>query len=141
MKNNTLLTKVILDDLMKMLQCKQNRICSFIGVTPNTLSANAKKPFSAIRKKKTGKRLLSLLYVVGELSKDKSLVPSTIIHVITSSRYRYENKHVNVVTGITLEFQNEFLLEIAKSVLADLRKHDVQREQPAPSLYEMACSA
>src|SRR5690349_4997288 len=77
-------TRKIVDELTMLLGVKDKAVASLLGVTATTLSMNMDKPFIVVRDNKLGKRLLSLLYVVETLAKDKSLSSKVMIHILTT---------------------------------------------------------
>ncbi len=129
---------------MDSLKCKKKMVASLLGVTPTTLSMNIEKPFSEVKTNKLGKRLLSLLYVVEALSKDQTLSPEVILHVLTIPRYKMADETMlDVVSAIHLgSIQNEFLIEIAEAAIKSLReKYQKDKTPSKKGLYSQAMSA
>ena len=86
--NSNLLTKDIVERIRSLLDIKDKTLASLLGVAAPTLSTNMNKSFGDIRTNKLGKRLLGLLYVVESLSKDKTLSPKVMLHILTKPRYQ-----------------------------------------------------
>jgi len=135
METQNILTRTILDGVTDNLKCKKNVVASLLGVTPTTLSMNSDKPFSEIKNNKLGKRLLSLLYVIEVLSKDQTLTPEMILHVLTIPRYKMADGTVlDVVSAIHRgSIQNEFLIEIADAAITGLREKYKNDKTPSRS--------
>ncbi|EQC45007.1 hypothetical protein M899_0567 [Bacteriovorax sp. BSW11_IV] len=139
-----LLTKTIVDNLADKLKCKKKVLSSYLGVTPTTLSMNIEKPFAEVKDNKFGKRLLSLLYVVDAIGKDLSLSPDVMRHILVMPKYRTkEGMFLDVVSAIHYgEFNDEFLVEVAKAALHSLREKFDRDNTPAKnSLYHQALDA
>ena len=136
-------TRKIVDELTTLLGVKDKAVASLLGVTPTTLSTNMDKPFTEVRDNKLGKRLLSLLYVVETLTKDKSLSPKVMLHILTTPRYKMGDRtFMDVVSAIHLgNYPNEFLMEIADKAITSLREKYMQNKAPArESIYYAAIS-
>ncbi len=133
METQIILTKNVLDRLMDTLDTKKKVISSLLGVTATTLSVNVEKPFSEIKTKKFGKRLSALLYVVETLSKDPTLSPAAMLHVLTIPKYGMsDGTYLDVVSAIHLgNIQNEFLMEIADVALVSLREKYQKNKKPS----------
>lgn len=136
-----MITREVVDQIIDRLNCSQKSLASFIGVTQTALSMNIEKQFSEIRENKTGKRLLSLLYVVETLSRDQSLTPEVITRIITSPSYPMKDgTYLDVISAIHMgEIQDEFLIEIANKALNDLRSRGHREKKSSKdSFYNRA---
>lgn len=136
--NSNLLTKEIVGRIRSLLDVRDKTLASLLGVAAPTLSTNMNKPFSKIRNNKLGKRLLSLLYVVESLSKDKTLSAKAMLHILTTPRYKMEDgTYLDVISAIHLgDIRNEFLLNIADSAIEHLRKnYDTDKRPSQKSVY------
>jgi hypothetical protein len=136
-------TEKIADEITKLLDIKGKNLASLLGVTATTLSSNLKKPFSEVRSNRFGKRMLALLYVVEALSKDKTLTPKVMLHVLTTPRYKMgDGTYLDVISGIHLgNIQNEFLVTIADAVIENMREKYKKDKAPArESIYFEAIS-
>lgn len=139
-----IMTKEIVDNLADKLKCKKKVLSSYLGVTPTTLSMNIEKPFSDVKDNKLGKRLLSLLYVVGALENDRSITPEVMRHILILPKYRSkEGIFLDVVTAIhNGDYSDELLVEIAAAALKSLREKFEKDHTPArESIYHQALKA
>jgi hypothetical protein len=120
---DNLTTKEVVNHLMEKLNCKQKLICTFMGITPTTLSLNIAKPLAEIKDTKTGRRLYDLLYVVAALSTDESLTPEVLVRTLTSPHYEMSDGTVmDVIAGLHSELSRELLVDIAEKALSDFRR-------------------
>lgn len=144
MDTQNILTKIIIDKLMDILKTKKKVLSSLLGVTPTTLSMSVDRPFSEIKTKKLGKRLSSLLYVVETLSKDSTLSPEAMLHILTIPKYSMsDGTYLDVVSAIHLgTIQNEFLIVIADVALESLREKYKKDKKPSEKgLYSQVMTA
>jgi len=140
----TLLTRDIVDKLSDKLKCKKKVLSSFLGVTPTTLSTNIEKPFSEVKDNKFGKRLVSLLYVCEAFEKDLSIAPEVLRHILVTPKYRSKSGiFLDVISALhSDEYNVEFLVEVAKTALDNLRKKFEEDNTPSKnSLYRQVANA
>lgn len=128
----------IVDSLCEQLDCTQKVLCSLIGVTPTSLSLSVERQIVDIADNKVGKRLMSLLYVVESLGKDKSLTPIVIKKVLTAPYFPAEDgTYLDVVSAIQLDnIPNALLIPIADAALKQFRSsYEIEKRPPQTSLY------
>lgn len=133
-----LMTVQIVDRLKDALSCNKKNLATLLNVTQQTLSNNIETPWSSIKDQKFGKNLLTLLFVVDSLSKDKTLDSKSIHKILYTARYPLEDGNiVDVVTGIRLGLSRELLVEIADKAVSHLRK-SYDKRPGEESLYYIA---
>ncbi|MBI1862368.1 MAG: hypothetical protein HYR96_15760 [Deltaproteobacteria bacterium] len=131
----------MVDAITERLDCTQKVLCSFVGITPTSLSTTIDRPFCEVNENKVGKRLISLLYIVETLARDQSLTAPVIKKVLTTPCYRQEDgTYLDVVSAIhTGTIQNDLLTPIADAALRHFRNsYEAEKWPIAEGLYNRA---
>ena len=140
-ENNAIRIRDLVDGIVAILDCSQKTLCSLVGITPTALSISIEKPYQEVHDNKVAKRLMSLLYVLETLKKDKSLDAPLILKVLTTPCYRLEDgTFLDVVAAIHEgSVRNEFLITVADAALEMLRSRYKAEKWPVENgLYKKA---
>lgn len=140
MKSANIKIRDLVGAIVSNLDCSQKALCSLIGVTETALSTSLDKDVKG-QTSKVPKRLMSLLYVVETLKKDKTLDGAHILKVLKTPCYLLEDgTFLDVVSGIHEGTnRNEFLMEVADAALKQLRsKYELDKKPAEDSIYSRA---